>query len=149
MTNIYDTFDKATTNTAAYCLVTESGGNFGRIIFKHGTSGNVRCFLQIWGYEMQQGQAGGYGYDKHSAAFQVAADKLKQRLHKELDSVKLTIAKEYSLNVDSVELAERMERERISKTIQRFLTPEAIDKCENTGWQRACEDCGLRVFNVI
>ena len=147
--DIYKTFDKATANTSAYCLVTESGDNFGRVIFKHGNSGNVRCFLQIWGYEMQLGQAGGYGYDKHSASFQVAAMKLKRRLHDELASVKLTVAREYNLNLDSVELVERMERERINQTIQQFLTPDAIDKCEGIGWRRACEDCGLHVFNVI
>lgn len=148
MTDIYDTFNKATSSIGAYALLSQ-GEAVGRVIFKRGTSGNVRCFLQLWGFEMQQGSAGGFGYDKESAAFAEAACKLKRRLHDELASVKQTIAKEYSLSADNVELAERVERERVHKAIESFLTPVAIDACDSAGWRRACEDCGINTAIVI
>lgn len=77
MTNIYDRHDKAFSGTEAYVLINpkQPDSRLATIAFKRGSTGNVRCFFHFIGYEMTCGNAGGYGYDKCSAAFLDAVEK--------------------------------------------------------------------------
>ena len=75
--SIYEAFDATTRNLSAYAIF--GGANsVGRVIFTRARSGcRTTCWLQIWGAPMVKGIANGGGYDKDSAAFIHAADKLR------------------------------------------------------------------------
>ena len=77
MTKIYEQFDKAFAKVSAYAIF-KGAAPVGRVCFKHPKDGAGRlwCYVQVWGAEMVRGYAGGYGYDKASAAFIAAAGQL-------------------------------------------------------------------------
>lgn len=80
MTNIYEKHDKAFYGITACVIARSFGGEeierLATISFtRNQRSGNVRCFFHFLGYQMQQGSAGGGGYDKMSAAFYDATQK--------------------------------------------------------------------------
>ena len=78
MATIYEKHDAAFSSINAYVLAHATPHGIERIAtiaFKRGASGNVRCFFHHIGYTMQEGNAGGGGYDKPSAAFYEAAVK--------------------------------------------------------------------------
>ncbi len=77
MTNtIYDQHEKAFANVSAYVLL-KNGQQIGKVAFKYPKdgAGRLTCYLHIHGLKMVKGFAGGYGYDKTSAAFYDAAQK--------------------------------------------------------------------------
>jgi len=95
---IYKTYETAFQGVSAYILVMSDCGDIEKlatITFKRGSTGTVRCFLHQIGYTMQQGSAGGGGYDKLSAAlFDASAKNLKQfgdRPHSDEYELALTI----------------------------------------------------------
>ena len=69
MTTIYELHDKAFPLVRAYAL-TNKGKHVGLISFKYPNDGAGRlwCYVHIFGLAMARGYAGGYGYDKTSAA---------------------------------------------------------------------------------
>lgn len=76
MTDIHEQFGKAFSKIEAYAI-TKDGESVGRVVFKYpAAAGRLYCYLQVWGAEMARGFAGGYGYDKASAAFTAAAGRL-------------------------------------------------------------------------
>ena len=98
MTNIYEQFDKAFLRVSAYTLL-RAGDPIGRVAFKHPADGAGRlwCYLQVWGYPMVRGYAGGYGYDKRSAAFETAARKLTQD-DRVSQNIRDAVAKDFGLS---------------------------------------------------
>jgi arginase family enzyme len=72
--SIYDDLDRATPGLTAF-LILKDGENVGRAIIRRKTA--VTAYLQIWGAQMQKGQARGGGYDMASAAIEAAAAKLE------------------------------------------------------------------------
>lgn len=78
MTNIYEQHDKAFANVSAYVIL-KDGNSVAKIAFKFPRDGAGRLYAYVhWvGAEMVRGQAGGYGYDKRSAAVQDAVQKMK------------------------------------------------------------------------
>lgn len=77
MTTIYEQHDAAFANVSAY-VVAKDGERVATIAFKFPRDGAGRLYVYVhWlGVEMVRGYAGGYGYDKRSAACSVAAKKL-------------------------------------------------------------------------
>jgi len=69
MTTIYELHDKAFQHVRAYALV-HKGQHVGLISFKYPNDGAGRlwCYVHLFGLTMARGYAGGYGYDKTSAA---------------------------------------------------------------------------------
>ena len=69
MTNIYDQHRAAFSNVSAYCIIRD-GERIASIAFKfpRDGAGRLYCYLHIFGSQMTRGFAGGYGYDKRSAA---------------------------------------------------------------------------------
>lgn len=55
-----------------------AGLHAGRIVFRYPRDGAGRlyCYAQVWGAAMVRGWAGGYGYDKRSAAVESAVGRL-------------------------------------------------------------------------
>lgn len=69
MTTIYDQHDKAFTQVSAFAIVLK-GERVANIAFKfpRDGAGRLKVFVHWLGTEMMQGTAGGYGYDKRTAA---------------------------------------------------------------------------------
>lgn len=81
MADIYDQHRAAFANVAAYVILDEMGRRAATIAFKFPRDGAGRqyCYLHIFGGRMVRGFAGGYGYDKSSAAAADAAAKVKPK----------------------------------------------------------------------
>lgn len=77
MPNIYEQHDAAFAHVSAYVIV-KDGERVATIAFKSPRDGAGRLYAYVhWiGLEMVRGYAGGYGYDKSSAACAVAAHRL-------------------------------------------------------------------------
>ncbi len=78
MTNIYDQHSSAFSNVSAFVIL-KNGERVATVAFKFPKDGAGRlyCYLHIIGLEMVRGMAGGYGYDKKSAAFDYATREVK------------------------------------------------------------------------
>lgn len=76
--SIYDQHDKAFSNVSAYVIMRQ-GERVATIAFKFPKDGAGRlwCYVHLLGLEMVRGYAGGYGYDKRSAAVCNAVEKIK------------------------------------------------------------------------
>lgn len=70
--NIYDQHRKAFANVSAYCIV-KDGKRVGAVAFKFGTT--VQCYFHVFGAPMAKGVAHGGGYDRTSAAAEIAIEK--------------------------------------------------------------------------
>jgi hypothetical protein len=77
MTDIYDLHERAFPNVAAYVIL-HGSEKVATIAFKYPRDGAGRLYAYVhwFGVEMVRGFAGGYGYDKHSAACADAARKM-------------------------------------------------------------------------
>ncbi len=69
MKTVYEQFDAAFSRVSPFTLHRD-GRFIGRIAFKYpaGGAGRLQCFAQVWGGPMTRATAGGYGYDKTTAA---------------------------------------------------------------------------------
>ena len=69
MTTVYEQHDKVFTQVSAFAIV-RNGERVANIAFKfpRDGAGRLKCFVHWLGTEMLQGTAGGYGYDKRTAA---------------------------------------------------------------------------------
>lgn len=76
---IYDQRDAAFANVSAF-VVMKDNERVATIAFKfpRDGAGRLYCYLHVIGLPMVRGYAGGYGYDKRSAAFTDAAKKQTQ-----------------------------------------------------------------------
>lgn len=76
MTKIYGQHDAAFRNVSAF-IIMKDGERVATAAFKFPKDGAGRlyCYLHVIGLRMARGFAGGYGYDKRSAAFLDAAQK--------------------------------------------------------------------------
>lgn len=90
MTNIYDLHDKAFANVSAFIIV-KDGQQVAKIAFKFPRDGAGRLYAYVhWiGIEMVRGHAGGYGYDKRSAAVASAVQKAIATIKPAPDDVNL------------------------------------------------------------
>lgn len=78
MTNIYDLHDKAFNRVSAYVVTDATGRLVARVAFKFPADGAGRlfCYFHVLGMPMVRAYAGGYGYDKKSAAAEAAAERI-------------------------------------------------------------------------
>ncbi len=78
MPNIYELHDKAFARVSAF-VVTRNGEKVATVAIKFPADGAGRLYAYVhWlGLEMVRGHAGGYGYNKRSAAVADAAAKIK------------------------------------------------------------------------
>src|SRR5574343_355367 len=75
MQKIYEQYEKAFSNVSAYVILKDSE-YVATVAFKYPNDGAGRlwCYLHVLGLSMVRAYAGGYGYDKASAAFTSAAE---------------------------------------------------------------------------
>ena len=81
MATIYDMHDKAFPRVSAY-VIARNGERVATLAFKFPAdgAGRLHCFLHWAGLEMVRGYAGGYGYDKLTAAACSAAGRMPGEL---------------------------------------------------------------------
>lgn len=130
--NIYDLHKAAFSNVSAYIVMKEQE-RIATIAFKYPKDGAGRlyCYLHIIGLEMVRDYAGGYGYDKHSAAFQHACDKIKPyKLDPELTH------ESYKLHADGLN-ALMEEFQKIAKEMG------------GKDWDNALRGAGYSVFQAV
>lgn len=80
--SIYDQHDKAFANVSAFAIV-RNGERVANISFKfpRDGAGRLQCFVHWLGLEMVRGTAGGYGYDKRTAAMANAISQAHKTKH--------------------------------------------------------------------
>lgn len=74
MTDIYEQHQAAFKNVQAY-VITLGNERIATVAFKRGNA--ITCYFHLFGLQMERGRAGGGGYDRNSAAFYDAANKVK------------------------------------------------------------------------
>lgn len=86
MTNIYDLHTKAFSHVSAYVIL-KDGERVATIALKYPKDGAGRLYAYVHyiGLEMVRDYAGGYGYDKRSAAITSATAKIKPYMPSGLD----------------------------------------------------------------
>jgi hypothetical protein len=91
MANIYEQHDKAFKNVSAYVILDSNGEHVASVKFKfpHAGAGRLWAYLHWFGIPMVRGFAGGYGYDKRSAAVANAVKKAIATIQPEPDEVNL------------------------------------------------------------
>lgn len=89
MTTIYDLFDKAFNRVSAYVVLDKEGECVAKIAFNFPADGAGRLYAYVhwFGVPMVRGFAGGYGYDKRSAAVADACAKAIKTIKPEPDDV--------------------------------------------------------------
>lgn len=115
---VYKQFDRATRTVSASALILD-GEVVGRIVFTYGPS-RTRCYVQAWGSTMVTGYADGSGYDKSTAAFSAAVDRL------EADS-----------------------RDSDNVRVVAMLRSAAVESDKGYSWRAACPDAGFTLANAI
>lgn len=139
MTNIYDQHSSAFSNVSAFVVLDndaafgQSGARVATIAFKFPKDGAGRlyCYLHILGLEMVRGMAGGYGYDKKSAAFDYATRELKP----------------YNLDKSLTHQDYIDHKNRLNALRERFQV-----LAKNMGgkdWQGALRDAGFTVLQAV
>ena len=132
MTTIYDKHDTAFNSISAYVLAHTTPHGIERIAtiaFKRGASGNVRCFFHHIGYTMQEGNAGGGGYDKPSAAFYEAAIKNLENVAAQPESV---------LNPEALDVVHA-----------RLIQQAATAGNGSSHWYNALRDVGFALLQAV
>lgn len=89
--DIYALHDKAFNRVSAYVILDKAGEPVAKVAFKFPADGAGRLYAYVhWlGVPMVRGFAGGYGYDKRSAAVADAVEKAIATIKPEPDDVNL------------------------------------------------------------
>ena len=134
MKNIYDQHDAAFADVSAYVIADNSSKRLATIAFKfpRDGAGRLYCYIHFIGVSMVRDYAGGYGYDKKSAAVTHAAAKIIQEPLS--DDLK---GKEWA------ELAQIAEAERLAKF------KDALKDIGGKDWENALRDAGYTVLKAV
>lgn len=129
--NIYDQHDKAFNNVSAY-VITEGGERVATVAFKFPKDGAGRlwCYFHVIGAEMARGYAGGYGYDKKSAAVDSAIGNIKEA------------AAAYPDEKWSV-----MHAKALNEKIKRFA--DAMQGRDGYSWDHNLREAGFNILQAI
>lgn len=133
MTKIYDQHNAAFQHVSAFAIV-KDGDLKMKIAFKFPKDGAGRlwCYVHFLGVPMVRAYAGGYGYDKRSAAVSYAVEKIAQ----EPDDPKLAEYQWY-------QMARLAEKEQIDALQLAFKNIGGKD------WQNVLRDLGYSVFQSV
>jgi hypothetical protein len=126
MNDIYDQHHAAFSNVLAYVITDKKGARVATVAFKFSRAGTGRvwCYLHIIGLPMVRGMAGGYGYDKQSAASLNAARKVATYSEEDLK-----IRGKNAANRDAI--------------------VEALNGYEGLEWARRVENAGFNVLQAV
>ena len=131
MTDIYDQHQKAFPRVSAY-VIAKDGERVATIAFKFPVDGAGRLYAYVhwFGVTMVRGFAGGYGYDKRSAACADAARKLPDGWKAQDESL-----------ADHSKAGVEKARE------SGFLA--ALERDDGSSWNRRLEDAGFQVWSAL
>lgn len=132
---VYEHFDKAFAQVSAYLITEKAGGPpIAKVAIKYPKDGAGRlwAYCHFFGETMTRGMAGGYGYDKASAAVSTAASQWDAENHRKW------IAESDQDRDDLQRTLDAMERLRL-----------ALIADDGRGWQRAATDAGFDVWSAI
>lgn len=126
MADIYEQHRAAFSRVSAFVILDKTGDAVARVAIKFPADGAGRVFAYVhWiGLEMVRGYAGGYGYDKRSAAVSSAARKLP-----------LGLDAETGCRVDPLHQYNDFKR--------------AAERDGGDDWTRAVEKAGFRVLEAV
>lgn len=132
MTKIYDQHDKAFQHVSAYVITDNAGERVATIAFKFPRDGAGRlwCYVHFIGLEIVRDYAGGYGYDKRSAAVTHAAGKIP----------------EYALSPDAPAW-EQTHKADIDARANAFKA--ALSDIGGKDWTDALRDAGFNVLQAV
>lgn len=87
MADIYEQHRQAFKRVSGHVLTDDKSNRVATVAFKYPADGAGRlyCYVHFIGLPMQRGYAGGGGYDKASAAFQNAVQKIKPNMNIDLN----------------------------------------------------------------
>lgn len=138
MTKIYDQHVAAFQYVSAYVLMND-GEQIGKIAFKFPKDGAGRlyCYFHLIGSEMTRGYAGGYGYDKKSAAICDAIEKLPAYKH--------------SLNLDNYSEQTKKYWEEHEKTVNMNIDKIKVMFADigGTDWADVFRKNNIQVLNAV
>lgn len=155
MQNIYNKFDVEFLKISAYYIGFENKP-YGRIIFKNSASnGTTKCYLHIWGYQMQLGKASGYGYNKASASLQNACEKMLQHfdflINEQINLLKdvNNFACDYAVSDSQKTMVINKEIEKLEAAKKQFLNKKQIAGLQAESWQAVFKAQGFLVQHII
>lgn len=128
MSAIYEQHDKAFANVSAYVILDSKGDRIATVAIKFPRDGAGRlwAYVQLLGVPMVRGNAGGYGYDKRSAAVAQAIGRIPA----------------YDLTPPGDAYHDAFEARR-----QVFRA--AASAMDGEDWTRAFEKAGFRVLQAV
>lgn len=125
--DIYTQHDKAFVTVSAYVVLNSANERVATVALKFPRDGAGRLYAYVhWiGLEMVRGWAGGYGYDKRSAACSSAARRLR----------------------DAVAVVHDHKPVELVEPLRKFV--EAMEKDNGEDWTRQLEAAGFKVFQAV
>jgi hypothetical protein len=131
MTKIYDQHDNAFSHVSAYVIL-KDGEHVAKIALKFPKdgAGNLYAYVHYLGLEMVRDFAGGYGYDKKSAAVTHAATKIEPYLVE-----------------DPTQQWQIDYAEKINAVMAEFKA--ALSDIGGKDWDNALRDAGYTVLNAV
>jgi hypothetical protein len=141
MPNIYELHDKAFARVSAF-VVARNGAKVATVALKFPADGAGRLYAYVhWiGLEMVRSHAGGYGYDKRSAAIEEAVSKIGRFDRSEEAQERRNAGK--SAAAMQSELSTIADNEKLD----RFKT--ALRATGGRDWTRALENAGFTVWQA-
>jgi len=133
MTNIYDQHRTAFANVSAFVVLDNKGERTASVAFKfpRDGAGRLYCYVHVFGLEMVRGFAGGYGYDKRSAAFKDACGRIK------VDTAPAAGEAKWAHEAHAEKLA--------TASLWRSLVKDVGGR----DWDRVLVDAGFRVLGAV
>jgi len=138
MTNIYDQHRAAFSRVSAFVIL-KDGERVATVAIKFPADGASRlyAYTHVFGVEMTRAYAGGYGYDKRSAAVASAFSRVDAGKGMDLETLPEANRAEYAaLHAETAAMA----------AAWRALAPE-LDKGDD--WTRALEKAGFTVLQAV
>lgn len=142
MADIYDQHRAAFAQVSAFVIML-GNERVATVAFKFPRDGAGRLYAYVhWiGIEMVRGHAGGYGYDKRSAAVTDAARKIGRFDAKE--EIARCHAAAKPLAAQAAEMGAIAKNEALTPFI------EALDGRDGNDWDRRLRDAGFTVYHAV
>lgn len=137
MTKVYDQYDAAFRKTAAAAIL-KDGNYTAKVCIKYPADGAGRlyAYVHVFRAEMARGFAGGYGYDKTSAAIMDAMEKMKP----------YKIERTKGENAESKAYYDKAEADGNALIAE---LKKALEPAASVGWSNALRDAGFTVLHVL
>lgn len=143
MTTIYQQHDAAFAQVAAYVLLDAKGEQVGKVALKfpRDGAGRLYAYFHLHGVAMVRAYAGGYGYDKRSAAVASAIAKIPA-MDNGAEAARL---REGGHNAAAMQ----EEMRAVAFNEKRANLQASARDMDSSDWQRVLERLGYRVLQAV